>query len=57
MPGRLDPVLNIADGTARQLKAAQVKTVGLLVTRYTMEQDFYSSRLAQQGFEVLVALH
>jgi aspartate racemase len=48
------PVLHIADGTARQLKAAQVKTVGLLGTRYTMEQDFYSSRLAQQGFEVLV---
>jgi aspartate racemase len=48
------PVLHIADGTARQLKAAQVKTVGLLGTRYTMEQDFYSSRLARQGFEVLV---
>jgi aspartate racemase len=48
------PVLHIADGTARQLKAAQVTTVGLLGTRYTMEQDFYSSRLEQQGFEVLV---
>jgi aspartate racemase len=34
------PVLHIADGTARQLKAAQVTTVGLLGTRYTMEQDF-----------------
>lgn len=33
------PVLHIADGTARQLKAAQVTTVGLLGTRYTMEQD------------------
>jgi aspartate racemase len=48
------PVLHIADGAARQLEAAQVKTVGLLGTRYTMEQDFYSSRLARQGFEVLV---
>lgn len=48
------PVLHIADGTARQLKAAQVTTVGLLGTRYTMEQDFYSSRLEQPGFEVLV---
>jgi aspartate racemase len=47
-------VLRIADGTARQLKAAQVKTVGLLGARYTMEQDFYSSRLERQGFEVLV---
>ena len=48
------PVLHIADGTARQLKAAQVKTVGLLGTRYTMEQDFYASRLTRSGFEVLV---
>jgi aspartate racemase len=48
------PVLHIADGTARRLKAAHVKTVGLLGTRYTMEQDFYSSRLVQQGFDVLI---
>jgi aspartate racemase len=48
------PVIHIADGTARKLAAAQVKTVGLLGTRYTMEQDFYSSRLEEQGFEVLI---
>lgn len=48
------PVLHIADGTARPLGRAGYRTVGLLGTRYTMEQDFYKSRLAECGFDVLV---
>jgi aspartate racemase len=48
------PVLHIADGTAQRLELARVRTVGLLGTRYTMEQDFYRSRLAERGFDVLI---
>lgn len=48
------PLLHIADPTAEAIKAAGVKTVGLLGTRFTMEQDFYRSRLeVQHGLTVL----
>lgn len=37
------PLLHIAELTATdELEAAGVSTVGLLGTRYTMEQDFYT---------------
>jgi aspartate racemase len=39
------PFLHIADCTARVIKADGVKQVGLLGTRYTMEQDFYKGKL------------
>lgn len=42
------PLLHIADATAEQLRADGVKRVGLLGTRFTMEQDFYIGRLEQQ---------
>ncbi len=48
------PVLHIADGTARPLEQAGYRTVGLLGTRYTMEQEFYKSRLVKRGFDVLI---
>ncbi|GAA2049949.1 aspartate/glutamate racemase family protein [Catenulispora yoronensis] len=48
------PVLHIADGTADALLADGVRTVGLLGTRYTMEQEFYSSVLRRRGLEVLI---
>jgi amino-acid racemase len=48
------PVLHIADGTADKLKRAGIKTVGLLGTRYTMEQEFYKSRLSDRGFDVVI---
>jgi aspartate racemase len=49
------PLLHIADATAGRVKAAGVDTVGLLATRYTMEQDFYRGRLAERhGLQVLV---
>ncbi|MGR5063732.1 aspartate/glutamate racemase family protein [Photobacterium sp. DNB22_13_2] len=49
------PLLHIADATAQQLKADGIKKVGLLGTRFTMEQDFYISRLTEQfGIEVVV---
>lgn len=48
------PLLHIADITAQQVLADGIKTIGLLGTRYTMEQDFYKSRLESQGIRVLV---
>ncbi len=48
------PLLHIADPTAREIKAAGLSKVGLLGTRFTMEQDFYKDRLRERhGLEVL----
>ncbi len=41
------PLLHIADPTALAIKQAGHAIVGLLGTRFTMEQDFYRSRLEQ----------
>ncbi|MFM9281197.1 aspartate/glutamate racemase family protein [Paenibacillus jiagnxiensis] len=48
------PVLHIADATANQIKSSNIKTVGLLGTKYTMEQDFYISRIESNGIKVVV---
>lgn len=48
------PVLHIADATAAAVRAAGVRRVALLGTRFTMEQDFYAGRLAEHGLEVVV---
>jgi aspartate racemase len=48
------PLLHIADATAARVKQAGVARVGLLGTKFTMEQDFYRGRLeARHGLEVL----
>ena len=49
------PLLHIADATAEVIKARGLQRVGLLGTRFTMEQDFYRGRLAEKyGLDVLV---
>lgn len=49
------PVLHIADATAQLLLRNKITKVGLLGTRFTMEQDFYKGRLADKfGIEVIV---
>jgi aspartate racemase len=49
------PILHIADATAEVLVDKGIKTVGLLGTAFTMEQDFYKGRLIQKhGLEVVV---
>ncbi len=49
------PILHIADATAEKLLADRVKRVGLLGTRFTMEQDFYKGRLTDKfGIDVMV---
>ncbi|MBL4278786.1 aspartate/glutamate racemase family protein [Vibrio fluvialis] len=49
------PILHIADATAKQLQQDGIERVGLLGTRFTMEQEFYKGRLQQQfGIDVLI---
>lgn len=49
------PLLHIADATASRLAGDGVRRVGLLGTRFTMEQPFYRERLEQRfGIEVRV---
>lgn len=49
------PLLHIADPTASAIARAGLATVGLLGTRFTMEQDFYTGRLRERhGLQVLV---
>ncbi len=48
------PFLHLADATARAVLAAEVDTVALLGTRYTMEEDFYRGRLEAHGLTVRV---
>jgi len=48
------PILHIADLTAEELISMNIKKVGLLGTKYTMEQDFYIDRLKSKGIEVIV---
>jgi aspartate racemase len=49
------PLLHIADATAEKIRSQSINTVGLLGTRFTMEQDFYIGRLQQKfGLKVLI---
>lgn len=49
------PLLHIADATATAVGGAGISRVGLLGTRFTMEEDFYRGRLAERhGLEVVV---
>jgi aspartate racemase len=49
------PLIHIVDPTADRILKAGFKSVGLLGTLYTMEKDFYKSRLAEKhGLRVLI---
>jgi aspartate racemase len=49
------PFVHIADTTADAVRAQGFRTVGLLATAYTMEQDFYVGRLRDaHGLDVIV---
>lgn len=49
------PFLHIADATGRAISQQNMSNVGLLGTRYTMEQDFYRGRLQDEfGISTLI---
>ncbi|WP_229219093.1 aspartate/glutamate racemase family protein [Dyadobacter sediminis] len=52
------PVIHIADPTAAAIQQLELKKVGMLATRFTMEQDFYIRRFREQHqIEVIVPGH
>lgn len=48
------PILHIAEMTALELKARGIAKVGLLGTKYTMQQDFYKKVLVDSGIDVVI---
>ncbi|WP_437933228.1 aspartate/glutamate racemase family protein [Sorangium sp. So ce341] len=49
------PLLHIADATAAEIRRRKLRRIGLLGTRFTMEQDFYRRRLVERhDVDVLV---
>ena len=49
------PLLHIADATGEVVKAQGLRKVGLLGTKFTMEEDFYRGRLVQKhGLSVII---
>ncbi len=49
------PFLHIADATAQKVQAAGIHKIGLLGTRFTMEEGFYKDRLIKNyGLEVIL---
>ncbi|MHA1842844.1 MAG: aspartate/glutamate racemase family protein, partial [Promethearchaeota archaeon] len=49
------PLIHIVDATAKEIKKQGIKKVGLLGTKYTMEQDFYVKRLKEKhGIKVII---
>jgi aspartate racemase len=55
MRGVSVPLLHVADVTAERVRAAGLRRVALLGTRYVMEEDFYVRRLADRhGLDVRV---
>ena len=49
------PLLHIADATAERIKAQGLGRIGLLGTKFTMEEDFYRGRLVEKhGLDVII---
>lgn len=48
------PILHIAEMTAEKILEKGIKNIALLGTKYTMEQDFYKSKLIEKGINVII---
>jgi aspartate racemase len=48
------PILHIADATAKEIAKRKIAKIGLLGTKYTMEQDFYKARIEANGIRVII---
>ncbi len=48
------PVIHIASATASEIKKQKLRKVGLLGTKFTMELDFFTSKLKEQNIEVII---
>ncbi len=48
------PLLHIADATAEKIRAQKLTVIGLLGTKFTMEEDFYKGRLTQYKITTVI---
>jgi aspartate racemase len=48
------PLVHIVDATLSAVKAKKLKKVGLLGTKFTMEQEFFKQQFVPDGIEVIV---
>jgi len=48
------PIIHIATETAKEIKKQNLKKVGLLGTKFTMELDFFKDKLLAQGIEAVI---
>ena len=48
------PILHIAEMTSEKILEKGLKNIALLGTKYTMEQDFYKSKLIEKGINVII---
>ncbi|MBE9491724.1 MAG: aspartate/glutamate racemase family protein [Bacteroidetes bacterium] len=48
------PLIHIAEVTAKEIKNKNLRRVGLLGTKQTMELDFYKAKLREKNIEVLI---
>lgn len=48
------PLIHIVDATAHIIKGQSISKVGLLGTKYTMEENFYIGRMKGQGLDIVV---
>ncbi len=47
------PFLHIAEATVKEIKSKNIKKVGLLGTKFTMEESFYKNILINSGIDVI----
>ncbi|MDR7370674.1 aspartate/glutamate racemase family protein [Flavobacterium aquidurense] len=48
------PLIHIATATASEIEKQDLKKVGLLGTKFTMELDFFKDKLLAQGIEAII---
>lgn len=50
------PLIHIAEETAIEIQKKNLKKVGLLGTKFTMELDFFKDKLAEKGIETIIPI-
>ncbi|MTH14367.1 aspartate/glutamate racemase family protein [Flavobacterium sp. LC2016-01] len=50
------PLIHIATETAVEIQKQEIKKVGLLGTKFTMELDFFKDKLADKGIEAIIPI-
>lgn len=48
------PLIHIAEETAIEIQKKEIKKVGLLGTKFTMELDFFKDKLSEKGIETII---